>query len=213
MKATLLLSALASAAVGVVASEELKIDVTLPVVCERKTQKGDRVQMHYRGTLGESGEQFDASRFLRPAAAPAPRAREFDANTDTKGYDRGSPLGFKLGTGQVIKGWDQGLLDMCIGEKRLLTIPPELGYGSRGIGPIPGGATLVFETELIGIDGVPTPEKIEVKVAEEAKSAVENAETAGEKIAEKVANVVADAADAAKTMLADTDDGPAHEEL
>lgn len=50
--------------------------------------------------------------------------------------------------------WDQGLLDMCIGEKRTLTIPPEFGYGDRGIGPIPGGATLVFDTELVGIDGV-----------------------------------------------------------
>lgn len=50
--------------------------------------------------------------------------------------------------------WDQGLLDMCIGEKRKLTIPPEYGYGDRGIGPIPGGATLIFETELLGIEGV-----------------------------------------------------------
>jgi FK506-binding protein 2 len=67
MKAALFLSALASAAVGVVA-EDLKIDVTLPVVCDRKTQKGDRVQMHYRGTLKDSGKQFDASRFLRLAS-------------------------------------------------------------------------------------------------------------------------------------------------
>lgn len=54
--------------------------------------------------------------------------------------------------------WDQGLLDMCVGEKRTLTIPPELGYGDRGIGPIPAGATLVFETELVGIEGVPKDE-------------------------------------------------------
>lgn len=67
MKAALFLSALASAAVGVVA-EELKIDVTLPVVCERKTQKGDKVQMHYRGTLKASGEQFDASKSARLAS-------------------------------------------------------------------------------------------------------------------------------------------------
>lgn len=50
--------------------------------------------------------------------------------------------------------WDQGLLDMCIGEKRKLTIQPELGYGSRGMGPIPRDSTLVFETELVGIEGV-----------------------------------------------------------
>lgn len=53
-----------------------------------------------------------------------------------------------------VRRWDQGLLDMCIGEKRTLTIPPEYGYGDRGVGPIPGGATLVFETELVAIDGV-----------------------------------------------------------
>ncbi len=49
--------------------------------------------------------------------------------------------------------WDQGLLDMCVGEKRKLTIPPELGYGDRAMGPIPAKSTLIFETELIGIQG------------------------------------------------------------
>ncbi|GAM40552.1 FKBP-type peptidyl-prolyl isomerase [Talaromyces pinophilus] len=113
---------------------ELQIDVTNPVECNRKTTNGDTVKMHYRGTLAESGKQFDAS------------------------YDRGTPLSFKLGTGRVIKGWDQGLLDMCVGEKRTLTIPPELGYGNRAMGPIPAGSTLVFETELVEIDGVPKDE-------------------------------------------------------
>lgn len=73
--------------------------------------------MHYRGTLTD-GTKFDAS------------------------YDRGQPLNFTVGSGQVIKGWDEGLLGMKIGEKRVLTIAPDLGYGARGIGGvIPGGAT------------------------------------------------------------------------
>ncbi|KAL6447698.1 hypothetical protein ACFW04_000101 [Cataglyphis niger] len=70
--------------------------------------------------------------------------------------DRDQPFTFQLGVGQVIKGWDQGLLDMCVGEKRKLTIPPELGYGEKGAGNvIPGGATLTFEVELMNISDSP----------------------------------------------------------
>lgn len=59
--------------------------------------------------------------------------------------DRDQPFTFQLGVGQVIKGWDQGLLDMCVGERRKLTIPPELGYGEKGAGNvIPGGMTTSF---------------------------------------------------------------------
>ncbi|PYH49087.1 peptidylprolyl isomerase family protein FPR2 [Aspergillus saccharolyticus JOP 1030-1] len=119
-----------TAVTATAAAADLGIETTHPVECSRKTQNGDTVHMHYRGTLASDGSEFDAS------------------------YKRGQPLTFKLGAGRVIKGWDQGLLDMCIGEKRTLTIPPEYGYGSRGVGPIPGGATLIFETELVGIDGV-----------------------------------------------------------
>jgi len=110
--------------------EGLDIKVTKEVECTRKTVKGDKVDMHYRGTLASDGSEFDAS------------------------YSRGQPLSFELGAGRVIKGWDEGLLGMCIGEKRTLTIPPELGYGQRAMGPIPAGSTLVFETELVGIRGV-----------------------------------------------------------
>jgi len=99
-----------------------------PETCERKSKKGDTLKIHYTGTLQQDGSKFDSSR------------------------DRGDPFSFKLGAGQVIKGWDQGLNGMCIGEKRTLTIPSSLGYGARGSPPkIPGGATLVFETELIDI--------------------------------------------------------------
>ncbi|KAG6027076.1 hypothetical protein E4U41_001059 [Claviceps citrina] len=170
MKSTAIFSALAVAA-GLVAAEELKIEVTHSVKCDRKTQKGDQVSMHYKGTLLESGKKFDAS------------------------YDRGQPLTFTLGTGQVIKGWDQGLNEMCIGEKRTLTIPPELAYGERGIGPIPPGSTLV------GIKGVAAPEKEGIK------------KQVAQKVGEKVASVVSEATEAVKTLAADTDDGQGHEEL
>ena len=67
--------------------------------------------------------------------------------------DRNEPFEFSLGQGQVIKGWDEGLLDMCEGEKRTLIIPPEMGYGDAGAGnDIPGGATLNFKVECISIE-------------------------------------------------------------
>lgn len=99
------------------------------------SSSGDKVEVHYRGTLEADGTEFDAS------------------------YNRGKPLNFHVGKGQVIKGWDQGLLDMCIGEKRRLTIQPEWGYGSRGMGPIPADSVLIFETELVGIAGVDPEEQ------------------------------------------------------
>ncbi|KAK2033979.1 FKBP-type peptidyl-prolyl cis-trans isomerase [Colletotrichum zoysiae] len=177
------LGLLASSAVSFVAAADLKIDVTQEVECDRKTKNGDKLTMHYRGTLQSDGSQFDAS------------------------YDRGTPFSFKIGSGQVIKGWEQGLLDMCIGEKRTLTIPPELGYGSRGMGPIPASSTLVFETELVGIEGVPKPDKIVYKASEKASEAAEG-------VAEKVASKVAEAAEVVKTIVADTDsDAQEHNEL
>ncbi|CUS24268.1 LAQU0S15e00716g1_1 [Lachancea quebecensis] len=96
--------------------------------CTIKASKGDVVSVHYSGSLLGSKEVFDSS------------------------YGRGVPIKFELGAGQVIKGWDQGILDMCIGEKRELRIPSQLGYGSRGAGGvIPPNADLFFETTLVDI--------------------------------------------------------------
>lgn len=109
---------------------ELGIGVKFkPEVCELKAHKGDLVSVHYIGRLSD-GTQFENS------------------------YDRRQPLDFKLGTGSVIKGWDQGILGMCVGEKRKLKIPAKLAYGAQGAPPnIPGGAALIFETELVAVNG------------------------------------------------------------
>ncbi|KAF1930311.1 uncharacterized protein M421DRAFT_58377 [Didymella exigua CBS 183.55] len=110
-------------------AQTVDITVTKAVACTRKTQSGDTVSMQYTGTLTD-GTQFDSN------------------------VGSGRPFEFTLGADQVIAGWDQGLLGMCIGEARRLTIPPTLAYGSQRVGPIPAGSTLVFETELLGIKGV-----------------------------------------------------------
>ncbi|KAJ4318461.1 hypothetical protein N0V94_004416 [Neodidymelliopsis sp. IMI 364377] len=123
------LVALLAALPALALAQTLDVTVTKPVQCERKTRNGDSVAMMYKGTL-QDGTKFDSS------------------------YDSGVPFKFTLGKGQVIAGWDQGLLGMCIGEGRKLVIPSNLAYGSQRVGPIPAGSTLVFETELMGIDGV-----------------------------------------------------------
>ncbi|CAH2354113.1 FK506-binding protein 2 [[Candida] railenensis] len=117
-----------------IVADDLQIDVLVAVPeseCIAATA-GDKIKVHYAGSL-EDGTEFDSS------------------------YNRGTPISFQLGAGQVIAGWDQGLEGCCIGEKRKLTIPPNLAYGDRGIGPIPGGATLTFIAELVDIEGSKSP--------------------------------------------------------
>lgn len=94
-----------------------------------EAKAGQTVTVHYVGVAHSSGEEFDAS------------------------YNRGEPLQFRLGVGQVISGWDQGVQGMKVGGRRQLVIPPHLGYGDRGAGNglIQPGETLLFVVDLVGV--------------------------------------------------------------
>ena len=78
----------------------------------------------------------------------------WDGNVFDNSYDRGAPLSFQIGVGMVIPGWDEGLVGKRVGDRVLLSIPAELGYGERGVpqAGIPGGATLVFVTDILGVN-------------------------------------------------------------
>ena len=91
----------------------------------RVPQAGETVIAHYHGML-TNGKVFDSS------------------------FERGQPFVFQVGVGQVIKGWDEAFQKIPVGTKAILIIPPELGYGERGTGPIPPNSTLIFHVELLG---------------------------------------------------------------
>jgi len=155
----LTLALILSETLAVTLTNGLKIDVTKAVQCDRKTHNGDKIFVHYRGTLVD-GTEFDSS------------------------YNRGEPLSFVLGAHRVIRGWDLGLLDMCIWEQRNLTIPASLAYGDGDMGVIPAGSTLIFQTELRGIAGVeagPSPtadEPIPASTSTEVEDGVVGIQTA-----------------------------------
>jgi len=94
----------------------------------KEATDGSTVSVHYVGVAHSTGEEFDAS------------------------YNRGAPLDFRLGIGQVISGWDQGVHGMKVGGRRRLVIPPHLGYGDRGAGSvIAPGETLIFVVDLLDV--------------------------------------------------------------
>jgi len=125
-----LVFALAAVAEAPEAPKELEIQSTyLPADCSVKAQNGDVLKVHYTGKLFSNGNKFDSS------------------------FDRNQPLPVTLGRGQVIKGWEEGLKGMCVNEKRTLTIPSQMAYGSRGFGSvIPANSALVFDVELVSLD-------------------------------------------------------------
>ena len=107
-------------------TELVNEDITQGDGAEAKS--GDTISAHYVGVAHSTGEEFDAS------------------------WTRGQPLAFRLGVGQVIKGWDDGIVGMLVGGRRKLTIPPDLAYGDRGAGAaIKPGETLIFVVDLVGV--------------------------------------------------------------
>jgi len=114
--------------------EDIKVQIVhKPDNCETKTRYGDKLTVHYTGSF-QNGQVFDSSRDKQPFT-------------------------FQLGAGQVIPGWERGLVGMCEGEKRILIVPPNYAYGEAGHPPvIPPSTTITFEVDLIKIEGLPDME-------------------------------------------------------
>lgn len=134
----------------------LKVDYQFkPESCDKSAKNGDLLTMHYTGKL-EDGTKFDSS------------------------LDRNEPFKFQIGVGQVIKGWEEGVLGMCVGEKRQLIVPPELGYGDQGAGDlIPGGATLYFDIELLDTEEGPVPVNVFKQIDTDSDNQLSREELSG----------------------------------
>lgn len=130
-------------------------------------KKGDRLTMHYVGSLKNDGTVFDSSRA------------------------RGQPFEFTIGKGQVITGWDQGVITMSLGERAILHVPSYKGYGDRGVGAIPPNADLDFDVELLAINGHAAPG---VELPTEAPKVAETMKSGASRMSAMFAGVVALAA-------------------
>lgn len=130
----LLMYVLVNLAVPEISNGDVKIEVLFkPEICTQRSKRGNLLNAHYDGYLAKDGSQFYCSR------------------SDKAGH----PQWFVLGVGQVIKGLDIGLIDMCPGEKRKITVPPALAFGEQGKDPVPPNATLIFEVELYSVSRGP----------------------------------------------------------
>ena len=177
------LAAMASAEVKETESG-LKVEyISKPDACDKVARNGDMLSMHYVGTL-ESGAKFDSS------------------------YNRSEPFKFQIGVGQVIKGWEEGVLGMCVGEKRKLIVPPALGYGDQGADDIiPGGATLYFEVELIDTEEGPTPVNVFKQIDIDADNALSRDEISSylKQQVETMQNAGGEQGEEARKMMEDQD--------
>lgn len=158
-------------------------NISKPETCDRVAKNGDVLTMHYTGTL-EDGKKFDSS------------------------YDRSEPFKFQIGVGQVIKGWEEGVLGMCVGEKRRLIVPPQLGYGEQGAGDIiPGGATLYFDVELVSTEDGPTPVNVFKQIDADGDMALSREEISSylKQQVETMQNAGGEQGEEARKMMEDQD--------
>ncbi|KAM4688616.1 peptidyl-prolyl cis-trans isomerase FKBP14 [Discoglossus pictus] len=133
MRLVVLAAVLACASGALIPEPEVQIEVQeKPFICHRKTKYGDMMLVHFEGFLEMNGSMFHST---------------YQKNQQ--------PVWFTLGIREVIKGWDRGLKDMCVGEKRKLVVPPSLGYGKEGKGKIPPESTLIFHIKLMEIRNGP----------------------------------------------------------